>query len=139
MHSACYTSLFSKRMLSQAEKRQRKIEDDTEKVNPQDSIGPLPKTRCTSAKTLRSSFGVHDKTICVWCRKRNYKTSDRDNGLIFQSTKDAWTHFKLHTLRLEDDVLRSRLNTLIAFIQDFQAAVGKPISSANSLIRISFT
>jgi len=66
MHSACYTSLFSKRMLSQAEKRQRKIEDDTEKVNPQDSIGPLPKTRCTSAKTLRSSFGVlHDKTIFV--------------------------------------------------------------------------
>jgi len=42
-------------------------------------------------------------------------------------------------LRLEDDVLRSRLNTLIAFIQDFQAAVGKPISYANSLIRISFT
>ena len=71
MHSACYTSLFSKRMLSQAEKRQRQIEDDIEKLNPQDSIGPLPETtRCTSAKPLRSSFGVlYDKTIRVCAGK----------------------------------------------------------------------
>ena len=113
--------------------------DDIENVNPQDS-GPLPEASCTSPKTLRSSFGVlHEKKIYVWCRKSNYKTSDRDNRLLLQSTKDAWTNFKLYTLRMEDDVLRSKLNTLIAFIQDFQAAVGKPISSANSLIRISFT
>jgi len=73
MHSAYYTSLSSKRMLSrsgQAEKRKRKIEDDIEKVNPQVSIGPLPEASCTSPKTLRFSFGVHDKTICVWCRKK---------------------------------------------------------------------
>ena len=103
----------------QAAKRKCKIEDDIEKVNPQDSIGPLPEASCTSPKTLRSSLGVlRDKTN-VWCRNKNYRTSDRDNGLLLQSTKDARTNFKLHTLHLEDDFLRSRLNTLIAFIPDF--------------------
>jgi len=102
MHSACYnTSLSSKRMLSQAEKRKRKTEDDTEKVNTQDSIGPLPEASCTSPNALCSSLGVHrDKTICVWCRKGNYKISDRDKRLLLLSTKDARTNFKLHTVRL---------------------------------------
>jgi len=72
----------------QAEKRKRKIENDIEKVNPQDLTGPLSEASCTSPKTQRSSFGVlHDTTICVWCRKRNYKTSDHDNRLLLLSTK----------------------------------------------------
>jgi len=104
MHSAWYTSLSSNRMLSQVKKPKRKIEDDIENVNPQDSIGPLPEASCTSPKTLRSSFGVlHDKTICVWCRKGNYKISDRDKGFLLLSTKDAWTNFKLHTVRLKEN------------------------------------
>jgi len=74
MHSAYYTSLSSKRMLSrsgQAEKRKHKIEDDIEKINLQNLIGPLPEASCTLPKTLCASFGVlHDKTICVWCRKK---------------------------------------------------------------------
>jgi len=106
MHSAYDTSLSSKCMLSQAEKCKRKIEDDIEKVNPQDSIGPLPEASCTSPKTLHSSFDVlYDKTLCVWYRKKNYKTSDRDKRLLLLSTKDAWTNFKLYTMRLEDNVL----------------------------------
>ena len=75
MHSAYYTVYIviqqEHAVSNQAEKRKRKIEDDIEKVNLQNLIGPLPEATCTSPKTLCSSFGVlHDKTICVWCRKK---------------------------------------------------------------------
>jgi len=66
--------------------------------------------------------------------KGNYKTSDRDKCLLLLSTKDVWTNFKLHTVRLEDNVLRSRLNTLIASFPDVQAAVGLEISLSSLLL-----
>ena len=66
--------------------------------------------------------------------KGNYKTSDRDKCLLLLSTKDVWTNFKLHTMRLVDNFSRSRLNTLIASFPDVQAAVGLEISLSSLLL-----
>ncbi len=56
-----------------------------------------------------------------------YRSSDRDKRLLLLSTVDAWTKFKIHTVRLEDDTIRKRLDTLIASIPDSQTAFGLEI------------
>ena len=67
---------------------------------------------------------VHNKELCVWCMKSQFKSSDESKKLLLLSTLDAWTKFKLHTIRLEDEDLRNRLNTMIASIPDPQTAFG---------------
>jgi len=126
MHSTCYASLSSKRKLSQAEKRKHKSEERLERDEASDQQDPSPEA--SAPKRLRSSMGVlHDKTLCVWCMKGAYKSSDRDKQILLLSTVDAWTKFKLHTVRLEDEVMRLRLDTLIASIPDSQTAFGLEI------------
>lgn len=126
MHNACYTSLSSKRCLSQAEKRKRKLDENLERGNQSGEEDPSPAPSPFSPKKLRSSVGiVHDKNVCVWCNRGPHKSSHRDWGqLLLLSTKDAWKKFKLHTVHVEDPVLRSRLNTLIASIPDCETAFG---------------
>ena len=65
---------------------------------------------------------VHNKELCVWCMKGQFKSSDESKKLLRLSTLDAWTKFKLHTIRLEDEDLKNRLNTMIASIPDPQTA-----------------
>ena len=129
MHNTCYTTLSSKRSLSQAGRRQRKLDEDLERDNQSGQEEPSPSATLVSPKKLRSSVGiVHDKDLCVWCNKGPRKRSDRDWGrLLLLSTKDAWRKFKLHTVHMEDPVLRSRLNTLIASIPDCETAFGREI------------
>ncbi|KAG0727462.1 hypothetical protein GWK47_034598 [Chionoecetes opilio] len=104
-----------------AEKRKQKSEEHLERNEASDQQDPPPEA--SAPKRLRSSMGVlHDKTLCVWCMKRGYKSSNRDKQILLLSTVDAWTKFKLHTVRLENDVMRLRLYTLIASIPDSQTA-----------------
>ncbi|KAG0721798.1 hypothetical protein GWK47_045722 [Chionoecetes opilio] len=70
---------------------------------------------------------LHDKTLCVWRMKGGYKSSNRNKQILLLSTVDAWTKFKLHTVRLENDVMRLRLDTLIASIPDSQTVFGLEI------------
>lgn len=110
MHSSCYTSLSSKRSLSQAEKNVKKKtgEHHEEELSDQDE----PSTEVQSPKMFRSSTDVlHDKMLCVWCMKGAYKNSGRGKKMLLLSTVEAWTRFKLHTIHLEDYALRLRLNT----------------------------
>ena len=126
MHSSCYTTMSSKRSLTQAKKRKRKIEGSLERDETQDEPGPSFESGAT--KKLRSSLGVlHNKVLCVWCMRGVYRSSDRDKRLLLLSTVDAWTKFKIHTVRLEDDTIRKRLDTLIASIPDSQTAFGLEI------------
>jgi len=68
--------------------------------------------------------------------KGQFKSSDRDKQLLLLSTKDAWTRFKLHTVCLEDKVLRSRLDTLITSIPDCEIAFGLEIRYHHKCWRI---
>ena len=126
MHQTCYTTLSNKRCLSQAEKRKQKLQVDLERDNQSVQGDPSPSASLSSPKRLRSSIGiVHDKNLCVWCNKGPQRSSHRDwKQLLLLSTKDAWIKFKLHTVHLNDLVLRSRLNTLLASIPDCETAFG---------------
>jgi len=68
--------------------------------------------------------------------KGQFKSSGRDKQLLLLSTKDAWMRFKLHTVRLEDKVLRSRLDTLITSIPDCETAFGLEIRYHRKFWRI---
>lgn len=129
MHNACYTTFSSKRSLSQAENRKRKLQKDLERDSQPGQEDPSQAATPFSPKKLRSSVGVvHDKNLCVWCNRGPHKSSHRDWGqLLLLSTKDAWTKFKLHTVHLDDPVLRSKLNTLIASVPDCETAFGREI------------
>ena len=98
MHQTCYTTLSNKRCLSQAEKRKQKLEVDIERDNQSVQGNPSPFASLSSPKRLRSSIGmVHDKNVCVWCRRGPQKSSHRDwKQLLLLSTKDAWIKFKLY-------------------------------------------
>ncbi|KAG0706702.1 hypothetical protein GWK47_024296 [Chionoecetes opilio] len=92
------------------------------------NAGKDPPPEASAPKRLRSSMGVlHDKTLCVWCMKWGYNSSNRDKQILLLSTVDAWTKFKLYTVRLENDVMRLILDTLIASIPDSQTAFGLEI------------
>jgi len=122
MHNNCYTCLSSKRWLTQAENRKRKLTEERDETCQKDRS---PETSFSSPKKLRSSLGIlHNKSVCVWCMKGQFKSSDREKQLLLLPTKDAWTRFKLHTVRLEDKVLRSRLDTLITSIPHCETAFG---------------
>ncbi|KAG0719553.1 hypothetical protein GWK47_050228 [Chionoecetes opilio] len=126
MHSTCYASLSSKRKFCQAEKCKQKSEEHLERNEASDQQDPPPEA--SAPKRLRSSMSVlHGKTLCVWCMKGGYKSSNRDKQILFLSTVDVWTKFNLHTVRLENDVMRLRFDTLIAYIPDSQTAFGLEI------------
>ena len=131
MHNTCYVSLSSQRRLNQAQKRKQKETESSQNLDDQDAsiVSTDNSTQeCTPPKKLRSSTGVlHDKHLCIWCRKGPFKSSDRGKKLLLLSTRDAWMKFKVHTVRLEDKETRMRLDTLIASIPDCHTAFGLEI------------
>jgi len=70
------------------------------------------------AKRLRSDLGqVHDKTKCVWCCKPE-SAKHPETELVLISYDHAWAAFKSHTVALEDQVMRERINCLIDYAAD---------------------
>ena len=71
-----------------------------------------------SAKRLRSDLGqIHDKTKCVWCCKPE-STKHPETKLVLISYDHAWAAFQSHTVALEDQVMRDRINCLIDYAAD---------------------
>ena len=50
-----------------------------------------------------------------------------DTNLLLLSTVDAWNRFKCHTIYIEDDAVKQRLDTLITSIPDAHTAFGLEI------------
>lgn len=66
-----------------------------------------------AAKRLRSSLGLmHDKAKCVWCCKTE-SARHPESKLVLISYNHAWAAFKSHTVALEDQRMRDRINCLI--------------------------
>ena len=93
--------------------------DDTV-VLPEDDDGEsAPKRPC-----LRSSIEghVHNPWLCTWCKEPpDYKHPDRRKGInkFYRiSSEDAWRSFKRHTITLEDQEMRKRINVLIESTSD---------------------
>jgi len=116
VHSACALTLWNAKKLEQAKKRQKKEEAkqcQSQSISLPDSVTALSPTEPPPAKRLRSSLGqIHDKTRCVWC----YKTESAkhpESKLALISYDNAWAAFKSHTVALEDQKMRDRINCLI--------------------------
>ncbi len=126
MHNSCYihVSLSNKSKRLQAEQRLCKSEQSLQDRADISDHRNDPTLEASACKKLHSSMGcLHDKTRCVWCMKGvDPKNNSCDKQLLLLSTKDAWSKLKLHTVRLEDEAMRHRLDTLITFIPDAQTA-----------------
>ena len=113
VHDACRLTLSNANKLEQAKKRQRKreIEDNQcQSSSLSDVCSPAP---APASKRLRSSLGViHDKTKCVWCCKTE-SAKHPESKLVLLSYDHAWAAFKSHTVALEDQTMRDRINCLI--------------------------
>ncbi len=79
----------------------------------------VPPAEAPPAKRLRSSVEglIYDKAKCVWCCKPE---SDKhpETKLLLISYDHAWEAFQSHTVILEDQIMRDRINTLIEFADD---------------------
>ena len=120
MHHSCYVTLSSKRKLSQFQKC--KYESYIISQQMAESVSEIyqPEPECIAPKTLRSSTGVlHNKMLCVWCMEGKSKKSDNYNKLFLLSTTDAWMKFKNHTMYIDNQEMRERLNMLISFVSDY--------------------
>ena len=78
------------------------------------SVSRVPSpTAPPAAKRLRSTLGViNDKTKCVWCCKTE-TAKHPESKLKLISYDHAWASFKSHTVALNDQVMRDRINCLI--------------------------
>ena len=124
MHSSCYTTMSSKRSLFQAQKRKHASEENFDSESMPDERITTPEV--SVFKKLRSSTGtLHNKNLCVWCMKGEHKKIDRSKKIL--STVDAWNKFKLHTVNLQDENMRHRIDTLITSIPDSRTAFGLEI------------
>lgn len=80
-------------------------------------VAPLTDHTSTPiAKRLRKNYKekIHDKTKCVWC----FKPETWDSELRLLSYDSSWESFKSHTIHLEDERMKDRINCLIEFIND---------------------
>lgn len=74
-------------------------------------------------KRLRSSLGpIHDKTKCDWCCKTE-SAKHPESKLSLISYDNAWAAFKSHTVALEDQRMRDRINCLIESATDQPCAL----------------
>ena len=116
VHGNCRFDISSSDKLNRAKTRQQKRERDSashECPDDHDLAGPAP-------KCLRSSVGiVHNKNLCVWCMKpEDTKHPERTGKWLLISYIPAWNVFKSHTVVLQDDAMRDRINRLIDSITD---------------------
>ena len=126
VHKACKMTLWNGKKLDQAKIRQKKRELELE-VSPSQSSSvsdSLIQPAIPPAKRLRSTDEgpIHDKTKCVWCCKpESVKNPQAKLSLIAYDY--AWAAFKRHTVALEDEKMRDRINSLIACASDDPYAV----------------
>ena len=116
-HENCKIDFTSSRKLEQAFGRKDKLSSsencDTPSTSQIDHELQVP-----AAKRLRSSLGVvHDKNLCVWCRKCD-DPKHRESKFLLLSYDNTWAAFKRHTVMLDDDDMRDRINCLIDHADD---------------------
>jgi len=62
---------------------------------------------------------VHNKNLCVWCMKpEDERHPERTGRWLLLSYTSAWNVFKSHTVVLQDNAMRDRINCLIDSITD---------------------
>lgn len=111
-------TLGNARKLEQAKKREQKRVLDEGQSQSSPSAEVSSPAIAPPAKRLQSSLGlIHDKMKCVWCCKGE-SPKHPETKLSLISYDYAWAAFKSHTVALEDQTMRDRINCLIDFAGD---------------------
>ena len=115
-------TLFNARKLEQAKTRQLKQAQQNTDSHSQHTSEPASSAiAAPPTKRLRSSMGpIHDRTKCVWCCKGGKGPGSQ---LHLISYDNAWAAFKSHTVILDDQEMRERINCLIEFTSEQPYAV----------------
>ena len=119
MHDSCRLLIVTKRKLEQAIKRKDKLDKQIIQDSMEASTSSQSETEAPSKK-LRSSFGalgVHMKEKCVWCM-RGQDSKHPGNPLQLMQYDHAWAAFKRHTVILQDQDMKDRINCLIESVND---------------------
>ncbi len=117
-HESCRMTLCNATKLEQAKKRQRKRELERSHEKASSVSGCSSQAVAPAAKRLRSSLGpIHDKGKCVWCCKPE-SPKHPETKLYLISYDHTWATFKLHTVTLQDQAMRDRINCLIESAAD---------------------
>ncbi len=112
MHDSCRLTFSNTKKLEQAQRDRRSMRW----MNASHSLHPIEvssQDEAPAAKRLRSSLGlIHDKNKCVWCCKPE-SAKHPESKLLLISYDHAWAAFKSHTVAIEDQKMRDRINCLI--------------------------
>jgi len=123
VHDSCRLTLCNSKKLEQAKKRHTQERLDEAQSQCSSISNVCSPNEVPAAKRLRSNLGViHDKTKCVWCCKAE-STKNPGTHLAIISYDYAWEAFKRHTVALEDQKMRDRINCLIDFAADNPYAI----------------
>lgn len=116
MHAACRLDISSSDKLNRSKNRKKKREEEQLAAYTKDEH----EVAVPAPKRLRSNVGiVHDKHLCVWCMKpEDERHPERTGKWLLISYLPAWNVFKSHTVVLQDDEMRDRINRLIDSVTD---------------------
>ena len=114
VHDTCRFNLSSATKLEQVTVKDRKKREVNECQVQSSSVSRVPSPAAPpAAKRLLYTLGViHYKTKYVWCCKTE-KAKHPESKLKLISYDHAWASFKSHTVALDDQVMRDRINCLI--------------------------
>ena len=115
VHTSCRLDMSSSDKLKRYQLRQQK--QDRESAFHEETCHNDPDFESPASKCLRSSTGiVHDKNLCVWCMKPEDEGHLKRTGRwVLLSYTLAW---RSHTIVLQDDAMKDRINCLIDSITD---------------------
>ena len=118
LHATCRLDISSSDKLKRSKVRQQK--QDRESAFHEEACHHDLDFESPTPKRLRSSTGiVHNKSLCVWCMKpEDEKHPERTGRWVLLSYTSAWNVFRSHTVILQDDAMRDRINCLIDSITD---------------------
>lgn len=126
LHENCRKTISASRQLKQAQVRfqKRVLENEQNESTIEDVNAEAPNE---PKRVLRSTLGpLHEKHLCVWCMlPEDSKHKGRKSGtkrpraiLHCIQQQKTWNMFKMHTVYLEDPLMRSRINSLIETTPD---------------------
>lgn len=126
VHQSCKLTLWNAKKLEQAKTRREKIkaqesQSQSESSSMSEEFSPAA---TPPAKRLRSSVGglVHEPTKCIWCCKAE-SPKHPESKLSLISYDHAWAVFKRHTVAIEDQNIRDRINCVIDYVGDDPFAI----------------
>uniref|UniRef100_UPI00358FA70A uncharacterized protein n=1 Tax=Myxine glutinosa TaxID=7769 RepID=UPI00358FA70A len=124
VHKSCRLTLWNANKLEQAKTRQKKREVKECQSQSSSVSEAFPPAASPPAKRLRSSVEglIHEKKKCVWCCKPE-SAKHPESKLSLISYDNAWATFKSHTVVLEDQSMRDRINCVIDYAADDPYAI----------------